>query len=146
MQYRACCTRQVLHLWQEVLHIWHISRLQINKNACKMQSLYVAWEVFFSQLSVMNYILTIWGFSRAGTAGSHKEMSSFLADQQRPRIWAQMRGEGVSANQYSCAHGVQIHFGDLTPYLTHEAKELYRLVIKPLTWNTKYPEEEKHSW
>ncbi len=41
------------------------------------------------------------------------EMSSILADQQRPRIWAQMRGEGavagslrevsVSANDYSCA-------------------------------------------
>jgi len=34
-----------------------------------------------------------------------------------------MRGEGescvVSANEYSCAHGVQINFGDLTPYLTY---------------------------
>ncbi len=29
-------------------------------------------------------------------------------------------GEGlrVSANEYSCAHGAQINFGDLTPYLT----------------------------
>ncbi len=25
---------------------------------------------------------------------------------------------GVSANEYSCAHGAQINFGDLTPYLT----------------------------
>ncbi len=24
---------------------------------------------------------------------------------------------GVSANEYSCAHGAQINFGDLTPYL-----------------------------
>jgi hypothetical protein len=23
---------------------------------------------------------------------------------------------GVSANEYSCAHGAQINFGDLTPY------------------------------
>ncbi len=29
------------------------------------------------------------------------------------------RGCGVSANEYSCAHGVQINFGDLTLYLTY---------------------------
>ncbi len=28
-------------------------------------------------------------------------------------------GCGVSANEYSCAHGAQINFGDLTPYLTY---------------------------
>ncbi len=27
---------------------------------------------------------------------------------------------GVSANEYSCAHGAQINFGDLTPYLTND--------------------------
>ncbi len=32
------------------------------------------------------------------------------------RIWAQMRG---LSNEYSCAHGAQINFGDLTPYLTY---------------------------
>ncbi len=26
----------------------------------------------------------------------------------------------VSANDYSCAHGAQINFGDITPYLTHD--------------------------
>jgi hypothetical protein len=26
---------------------------------------------------------------------------------------------GASANEYSCAHGVQVNFGDLTPYLTY---------------------------
>jgi hypothetical protein len=26
---------------------------------------------------------------------------------------------GFSANEYSCAHGAQINFGDLTPYLTY---------------------------
>jgi hypothetical protein len=26
---------------------------------------------------------------------------------------------GVSANEYSCAHGAQINFGDLTPYLKY---------------------------
>ncbi len=26
---------------------------------------------------------------------------------------------GVSANEYSCAHGAQINFADLTPYLTY---------------------------
>jgi hypothetical protein len=25
---------------------------------------------------------------------------------------------GVSANKYSCSHGAQTNFGDLTPYLT----------------------------
>ncbi len=29
---------------------------------------------------------------------------------------------GVSANEYSCAHGAQINFGDLTPYLTDDRK------------------------
>jgi hypothetical protein len=28
-------------------------------------------------------------------------------------------GSGVSANEYSCADGVQINFGDLAPYLTY---------------------------
>ncbi len=35
-----------------------------------------------------------------------------------------MRGEGrscwVSVNEYSCTHGAQIKFGDLTPYLTYD--------------------------
>ncbi len=26
----------------------------------------------------------------------------------------------VSANEYSCVHGAQIYYGDLTPYLTYE--------------------------
>jgi hypothetical protein len=34
-----------------------------------------------------------------------------------------MQGEGgscgVSASEYSCTHGAQINFGDLTPYLTY---------------------------
>jgi hypothetical protein len=29
-------------------------------------------------------------------------------------------GCGVSANEYSCAHGAQINFRDLTPYLTYD--------------------------
>ncbi len=29
-------------------------------------------------------------------------------------------GCGVSANEFSCAHGAQISFGDLTPYLTYD--------------------------
>ncbi len=31
-------------------------------------------------------------------------------------------GCGVSANEYSCAHGAQINFGDLTHYLTYELR------------------------
>jgi hypothetical protein len=30
-------------------------------------------------------------------------------------------GCGVSVNEYSYAHGAQINFGDLTPYLTYDA-------------------------
>jgi hypothetical protein len=41
-----------------------------------------------------------------------------------------MRGEegscGVLANEYSCAHGAQINFGDLTPYLTYGLDPLER--------------------
>jgi hypothetical protein len=29
---------------------------------------------------------------------------------------------GVSANEYGCAHGGQINFGDLTPYLSYVDK------------------------
>jgi hypothetical protein len=29
-------------------------------------------------------------------------------------------GCGVSANEYSCAHGAQKNYGDLTPYLTYD--------------------------
>jgi hypothetical protein len=29
-------------------------------------------------------------------------------------------GCGFLANEYSCAHGAQINFGDLTPYLTYD--------------------------
>jgi hypothetical protein len=32
-----------------------------------------------------------------------------------------VRGGGVSANEYSCAHGAQINFEDITPYLTYES-------------------------
>ncbi len=34
-------------------------------------------------------------------------------------------GGGVPANEYSCAHGAQINFRDLTPYLTYEAGKRY---------------------
>ncbi len=61
--------------------------------------------------------------SRDHYSGGLKEMSSFLADQLLLRIWAQMPGGGgccgVSANEYSCAHGAQINFWDSTPYLTN---------------------------
>jgi hypothetical protein len=63
--------------------------------------------------------------------GGPKEKSSILADQLRPRIWAQTRGSGGGgglANEYSCAHGAQLNFGDLTPYLTHRC-DLYPLLL-----------------
>ncbi len=58
-----------------------------------------------------------------GGLGRHKEMSSILADQWRPRPHMSPSGgrgvAGVSSNDYSCAHGAQVNFGDLTPYLTY---------------------------
>jgi hypothetical protein len=30
-------------------------------------------------------------------------------------------GCGVLANEHSCAHGAQMNFGDLTPYLTYDS-------------------------
>jgi hypothetical protein len=43
-------------------------------------------------------------------------------------------GGGVSAKEYSCAHGSQINFGDLTPYLT----EGYITDVKPYTESMHY--------
>ncbi len=34
-------------------------------------------------------------------------------------------GCGVSANEYSCAHGAQINLGDLTPYLKGQCHEIF---------------------
>jgi hypothetical protein len=36
-----------------------------------------------------------------------------------PNAGGGVEGGGVSTNEYSCAHGAQIHFGDLTLYLTY---------------------------
>ncbi len=47
----------------------------------------------------------------------HREMSTILAGQYRPLIWAQIKGDGgevgcgVSANKHSCEHGAEIKFG-----------------------------------
>jgi hypothetical protein len=35
-----------------------------------------------------------------------------------PKCWGRGGGCGVLVNEYSCARGAQINFGDLTPYLT----------------------------
>jgi hypothetical protein len=53
--------------------------------------------------------------------GGHKEMSSILADQQRPRMLAQMRGRGGVPVSLSTvmANGAHINFGDLTPYFIY---------------------------
>ncbi len=37
----------------------------------------------------------------------------------------ELRTCGVSADEYSCAHGAQINFGDLTPYLTYGPSASY---------------------
>ena len=42
-------------------------------------------------------------------------------------------GWRISANEYSCAHGAQMNFGDLTPYLTYgcEDRILRRRFLDP---------------
>ncbi len=53
-------------------------------------------------------------------SGGYKVMSSTLADQWRPRMWAQMRGRGVVAESQpmsTAVHRNQKYLGDLTPYL-----------------------------
>ncbi len=57
------------------------------------------------------------------TAG-HKEMSSILVDHSAPLYERKNAGGGggkcgVSAYEYSCAHGALINFGDLAQYLTY---------------------------
>ncbi len=37
---------------------------------------------------------------------------------------------GVSANEYSYAHGAQINFGDLTPYLIFGIRRSSKLLLK----------------
>ncbi len=54
---------------------------------------------------------------------------------------------GVSANEYSCAHGAQINLGDLTPYLTYGGEGLTR-TPKKLAGGRKMCEwdEYKRGW
>ncbi len=54
------------------------------------------------------------------TFGVYKEMSSILNNQYCPRTIYEPRCGSCRASddEYSCAHGAQINFGDLTPYLT----------------------------
>jgi hypothetical protein len=48
-------------------------------------------------------------------------------------------GCGVSANENICAHGAQINFGDLTPYLTYGPAVYQAIVVDDATASvTKY--------
>jgi hypothetical protein len=51
-------------------------------------------------------------------------------------------GCGVSANEYSCAYGAQINFGDGTPYFTYDiVSNFYRalkITKKEMLSNMKY--------
>ncbi len=67
--------------------------------------------------SSVYFIILNGGWFVAGRG--HKQMSSPLADLKRPNAGRGGGSCGVSANEYSCAQGAQINFGDLTPYLTY---------------------------
>jgi hypothetical protein len=76
--------------------------------------------------------LTFWD-SNTGTqmeaAGGYEEMSSILADQQRPSYISPNAGGGgcgVSQLEQLCTvrHGAQMNFGDLTPYLTYRRQSI----------------------
>jgi hypothetical protein len=56
---------------------------------------------------------------RVRSRGSQRDVVYLGWPVERPRVWAQMRGgDGlrVWANEYDYSHGVQINFGDLTPF------------------------------
>ncbi len=65
-------------------------------NCLQSTSVSISGSIIISY--VVNGTVVFWsteGFLLLYTdQGGHKEMSSILADQYRPRIWAQMRGEG----------------------------------------------------
>jgi hypothetical protein len=42
-------------------------------------------------------------------------------------MWGEGGRCGAPANEYSCARGAQINFGDLTPYLTYGFNNYYSL-------------------
>ncbi len=52
-------------------------------------------------------------------------------------------GCGISANEYSCAHGAQINFGDLTPYLTYVSYEYWCIYVSPICVYTMYGMQKK---
>jgi hypothetical protein len=59
--------------------------------------------------------------------GGHEETSSILADQWRPRIWAQMRGDGGELRGLSqCVQLYTSTPNKLTPYLTHGHDQIKR--------------------
>ncbi len=72
------------------------------------------------------YIYTGADLERA-TPGGYKGMSSILADQKRPRIWAQMRGGGLRGLSpwVQLNTGAQINFGYLTPFLKVPKCEIF---------------------
>ncbi len=49
-------------------------------------------------------------------------------------------GCGVSANEYSCTHGAQINFEDVTPCLTYGTNKVKKCAVRKIifcTWPTK---------
>ncbi len=70
----------------------------------------------------------------------YKEMSSILADQYRPRIWAQMRERGGAARSQPMSiqlyTGAQINFGDQTPYVTYGLPHRVHRVATATFWLT----------
>ncbi len=88
-------------------------------------------------LSINNSITNI---SRLGTfkgrclAGrGYKEMSSMVADQYSALVYMSptVGGGGGCGFIHSCAHGAEINFGDLTPYLTYDAQLLVTFLSGP---------------
>ncbi len=76
-------------------------------------------------LEFLSFSLFQW-FSFSGRG--NKEMSSLLADQQVSLVYEPKcgggRGVGLRGLSQCCARGVQINFGDLTPYLSFGSNTL----------------------
>ncbi len=94
----------------------------------------ISWHCLFNFLLHASYDVHFTLYS-----GGHKKMSSTLLTDSalvhEPK-WGGGGGcgcvvsaIGLSQCEYSCAHGAQLNFGDLTPYLTYDPNHLLCLCI-----------------
>ncbi len=98
---------------------------EINKK-CSCINIKRVWDLAYSCPTCSNWNFTavlgsIQGVTKRRRLFWLTNRTVLVCMSPNARAW---RGEGVaggSANEYSCAHGAQINFGDLTPFLTYRS-------------------------